>query len=224
MSAAILWREKLHSAACVGSVEIFVASLDNAAFPLAPTSHDLAEAPARDPLRPHFLAWRAYARCALAARLGVPARDVMICRAQSGTPLIAAPKTDLHISLAGRKNFCAVGVAPSAIGVDIEPLGQITAPAWNVLHQGERDRLAPLDEVAQHEKFLRIWTAKEAYLKALGLGLMREPSEIEIIATSGDAFVVRDCGRDISLYAAQWRRLTLSGNDFIAACVVLNAT
>jgi 4'-phosphopantetheinyl transferase len=223
MSADVLWRENFECASDAQGAAVYVATFNDAALSLTPTERDLAEAPRREPSRTSFLRRRAFARRALAARLSTSAREVTIGHAPCGAPYIVAPKTDLRISFAWRENFCAVGLASSAIGVDIEPLEKAAAPAWDLVHKGEREDLAGLDEPARHERFLRIWTAKEAYLKALGLGLQREPSEIEIIAASGETFVLRDRMREISLHAGQWRHIDLRGREFIAACVVLNS-
>jgi 4'-phosphopantetheinyl transferase len=223
MSASVHWRDDLNHAWDQEGAIVFTVALNDAASALAPNERDLSEAPDREPLRSHFLARRALARRALASRLGVAEADVTIGHAETGAPFIVAPESRLHISFAGRGNFCAIGVATSAIGVDIEPIGAPAEPAWNILHENERRDLAALQDIARHEQFLCIWTAKEAYLKALGLGLMREPSVIEIMATSGESFVVRDGSQTASLAAAQWRRITLCGQKFVAACVVVGS-
>lgn len=222
MSADVNWWESIECASDLKDAAVFVAIFDDAALSPPPTERDLAEAPRREPLRTRFLRRRAFARRALAARLCIPAREVTIGHAPCGAPYIVAPNTELRVSFAGRENFCAVGLASSAIGVDIEPIGERAAPAWNILHRGEREDLARLDEPARHERFLRIWTAKEAYFKALGLGLRREPSDVEIIA-SGETFALRDRGRETPLAAAQWRRISLGGAEFIASCVMLDS-
>jgi 4'-phosphopantetheinyl transferase len=188
---------------------------------LAPTSRDLCEAPSREPSRSQFLARRAFVREVVASKLGVAASAVTIGHDKSGAPMIVAPESRAHISTAGRENFCAIGIAQCAIGVDMEPLEPVLAPAENILHERERAGLAALEGVAKHEAFLRLWCAKEAYLKALGAGLSREPSQIEIVPAD-EAFTVRDEGRTPSLAAAQWRRIELHGRDFLAACVVLS--
>ena len=44
----------------------------------------------------------------------------------------------------------------------------------------ETQALQALDADARQHAFLRLWTRKEAYLKALGLGLSRGPEAIEV--------------------------------------------
>ena len=78
-------------------------------------------------------------------------------------------------------------------------------PAWNVLHEFEKAALAELPQERQSEAFLRLWTAKEAYLKALGVGLRREPSEI-CIRPRAEGFHVLDGGREIpTIETRLWR-------------------
>ncbi len=184
---------------------------------LAPTPRDLQEAPSRDPLRGAFLRRRALSRCAVAARLGVAPQSVEIGHAGSGAPMVLAPSCALKISVSGRADFCSVAMAEAPIGVDIEPLRDVEPP-WNMLHPTERDALAGLTGAARIEAFLRLWTAKEAYLKALGLGFAREPARTAI----GSDFSIfdEDCAPTVA--ARGWRRLMLNGEDYIAACVVLS--
>jgi phosphopantetheinyl transferase len=184
---------------------------------LEPTARDLAEAPPREALRTAFLRRRAATRRAVAARLGALARDVEIGHAASGAPLVLAPRCALKISVAGREDFCAVAMSSNSVGVDIEPLRPGAEPPWNVLHPRERAALEALAGAARDEALLRLWTAKEAYLKALGLGLAREPTRVAVDLD----FRISDEESTAKVLACAWRRLALGKSEFIAACVVL---
>ncbi len=208
----ICWRDDFRDPGA--GVAVVTLALGEDDFP--PTPRDLAEAPPRDPMRAGFLRRRAATRRAVAARLGVSPQRVDIGHAASGAPLLLAPKSPLEISVSGRENFCAVAMAPSPIGVDIEPLRDMEPP-WSLLHRGERDALANFRGAARRDAFLRLWTAKEAYLKALGLGFSREPAEFAI----GLDFTIFDEKAAPAVAARGWRRLDLNGEAFIAACVVL---
>jgi len=218
MSGAIAWRDDASDLPAEGAV-VAVCRLEKSVA-LEPNARDLAEAPTLAVARRTFLARRASTRRMVAARLGVSPRDVVVGHAPSGAPMILAPPAALHVSVSGRGDFCAIGLAPSPIGVDIEPLGAAAEPAWNILHQTERRGLRALDRAARHEAFLRLWTAKEAYLKALGQGMSREPSRVEIVFGAADVFLVREQGVPAPLRAAQWRRWSLCGEAFVVACVV----
>lgn len=168
---------------------VFVALCDLSRPPAIPPSpHDLAEAPARDPHRARFLARRAFARALLAARLDCPPQAIEIARDARGAPQIVAPQvvapsSRLHVSFSSRENLCAIALAQTPVGVDLEILDVPFEPPWGALHEGERRRIAASGD--PHETFMAVWTAKEAWLKAQGVGLLREPSGIEIRLEEG---------------------------------------
>lgn len=86
-----------------------------------------------------------------------------------------------HISMSRSGDWVAAALCREAqVGVDIERL-QAMAPqgfAAIVCHREESRRLEelPHDQVASEK--LRIWTAKEALLKASGEGLLRDPRTV----------------------------------------------
>lgn len=194
---------------------------------VAPTAREALEAPTDPTRRAGFLARRALARRAVAHRLGRDAAEIAIAHDASGAPRLVAPACALHVSLSGRDDIAAIAVADRPVGVDVEPIGAPFDPPLNVLHPAERAALAAAGAGA-HELLLRYWTAKEAYLKALGTGLTREPTEIEIQfaarAAKGDRDIaVLDRTARVRLAASLSRRLGGCGQPLILACVVLAA-
>jgi len=208
----ISWRDDLRGPRDGATVVALSLSDDD----LAPTPRDLQEAPSRDPARGAFLRRRALSRRIVAARLGVAPQSVEIGHAPSGAPRVLAPSSSLKISVSGRADFCAVAMAEAPIGVDIEPSRAIEPP-WSLLHPNERNTLETLTGEARADAFARLWTAKEAYLKALGLGFARDPTKIAI----GLDFSILDEEAAPTILTRGWRRFVLRGEDFIAACVVL---
>jgi len=162
---------------------------------------------------------RAATRRLVAQRLGVAASDLEIGRNLNGAPRLLSPQAPLHLSVSGRADYCAVALASSAIGVDIEPLEPETEPVWSALHPSEAAVVRAAAKPARSEAFLRLWTAKEAYLKALGSGFAREPATIAVDLD----FRLLDNERDVSLAAREWRLVRLAGRKFLIACVVLGA-
>jgi 4'-phosphopantetheinyl transferase len=72
------------------------------------------------------------------------------------------------------------------VGVDVEPLGRgpwLSLPS-HVLTAPELRSLDGLAGQARNAAFLRLWTRKEAVLKAAGVGLAVEP---RLVAVSGPA-------------------------------------
>ena len=113
-----------------------------------------------------------------------------------GAPILlldGAP-ADWRISSSSRENIALFALSREKVGVDVE-IATNAPPAWNVLHEKEKAALAALPLGRQGEAFLRIWTAKEAYLKALGLGLRREPADIGVDPL-GRAFRSRTPGEE----------------------------
>ncbi len=194
--------------------QVFALLLNSA--DLALNVRDLAEAP-KGETREAFLRRRAATRRLVAARLGLAPADVEIGRDPQGAPRLLAPQAPLCLSVSGRADFCAIALGSSAVGVDIEPLEIEAEPVWSVLHPSEASLLRALSPVAQGEAFLRLWTAKEAYLKALGSGFSREPATI---AADLD-FRLVDEGIEVPLAAREWRVVRLAGRKFLIACVVL---
>lgn len=117
-------------------------------------------------------ATRAALRRLVARRTGSDPAAVPISRGQYGQPTASG----LYLSAAHSGRVGIVALCEHVpVGVDVECVDQHThEPASHML-----DRLAPnerrlLDELDGEERrltFLRIWTAKEAVLKAIGCGL-----------------------------------------------------
>jgi len=111
-----------------------------------------------------------------AAYLGVNAERVAFRDAPGGRPAIAEPDTDLSINWSHSGGYAVVAVARCLprLGVDFElarPRPRAWALARRFFHADECANLSTRTGHAQETAFLRLWTAKEAVLKALGEGL-----------------------------------------------------
>lgn len=187
---------------------------------------DILVAQLGEPVRDLSPARAALARRLIACRAGCAEDEVAIAHDAEGAPLIAAPQTGLCVSMAGRNGMVAAAVADHAVGVDIETIAARFDPPLNVLHPAERLALAAAGE-GSYEAFLRIWTVKEAYVKALGTGLAREPVEIEVrlpSAAFGDGapdFVLIDRGRPVVTALARAHRVAIGRHAVMLACIVM---
>ncbi|MEE3329945.1 MAG: 4'-phosphopantetheinyl transferase superfamily protein [Myxococcota bacterium] len=130
-----------------------------------------------------FGASRAALREILAGYLGSTATDLVISVAGHGRPkleVVDGPELDFNISHTGRHALVAVCTA-ARVGVDIETLDRsrdVEAVAARFFTQAEQHRVLSAEDVAH--TFYRMWTCKEAYLKAVGTGLSRSPRSFEI--------------------------------------------
>lgn len=91
-----------------------------------------------------------------------------------GKPQLRMPDAwEFNVSHAGRWVVCAL--APTAVGIDIEPVRAIDLRiAERFFQPGEYAALMAHAPDRRPDFFFRLWTAKEAYVKALGLGLRRD--------------------------------------------------
>lgn len=110
----------------------------------------------------------------LAAYLGVTASELRLVESEYGRPELAEPgKLSFNWSHCDDLAVVAIarGIAP---GIDLERLRE-RPRALEIAHRyftpGEAEALAALDDASRSAAFLRLWTAKEAVLKALGRGI-----------------------------------------------------
>ena len=155
-----------------------------------------------------------------AEKIGVAPGRLTLARDAFYAPLLLldGAETAWRISSASRDSIVLFGLAREKIGVDVELLST-AEPAWNVLHDEEKAALRALPCACQSRQFLRLWTAKEAYLKALGLGLRREPGEIRICPDAG-SFRLFDREREVALHEARLWREKIGLREVICAAAI----
>jgi 4'-phosphopantetheinyl transferase len=125
--------------------------------------------------RREYLGTRALVRTALAHYLGQPAECLRFRTDPFGRPGLTAPVTPgLFFSLA-RTSGLAVGLftGDDGVGVDVELASPIEAAdmAEHLFSPEERASLVSLEDAARLSRFYELWTLREAYLKARGIGL-----------------------------------------------------
>jgi len=124
----------------------------------------------------HLLA-RALQRLALASYLpGVAPRELRFVRSGAGRPSLAPPFNagGLDFNLAHTRGLVVLAVARDLeIGIDVERYDK-HAPLAAARRYFSREEVAALEALprdAHPRRFLRLWTLKEAYLKAIGSGI-----------------------------------------------------
>jgi 4'-phosphopantetheinyl transferase len=92
-----------------------------------------------------------------------------------GRPFLAPPfdRTGLHFNIAHTAGLAVMAVCRHArVGVDVEKLRRAPLEvAERYFSAAEAAHLRALPPEAQTRRFLQVWTLKEAYLKAVGVGL-----------------------------------------------------
>lgn len=132
---------------------------------------DLARLDRAD-LRRGFLLSRALLRKVLADVSGAAGQAPRFARAPSGRLLLEAP-AGWHVSLSHTDGLVAVVAATAPCGVDIERVrdARVAAVAARYFAPEEAAQLAAVDAATARRDFFRLWTLKEAAVKALGEGL-----------------------------------------------------
>jgi len=149
--------------------------------------HGRIKAPRR---RAEYLLGRYALKKILAAYLGVPARAVLIEPDKWGKPRLAGnpagPKLGFNLSHSAQTLALAV-CREGEIGIDIEAvddrmLPDITAIAGRHFSPAEQGFLLGRSPQDRLEHFFRMWTLKEAVLKAVGTGLHAPLASAEVAA------------------------------------------
>jgi len=143
----------------------------------------------------YWSACRAALKRILGRYLGMNPQDVPIVYTPLGKPFLATPFDSLHFNLSHCNDIALVAVTGEGpIGVDVEPLDrapELLSCEGTFCHFFETTWLPEkLEERAA--ALLRVWTSKEATLKAAGTGLTHPPERIEIQFRSSGIFAVSD--------------------------------
>ncbi|AOI57993.1 4'-phosphopantetheinyl transferase family protein [Burkholderia diffusa] len=122
-------------------------------------------------------ATRAALRDVLGAALDVAPKDIVIVVDEAGRPsLDAAHRAPLDFNVSHAGDHALIAWTPAGrVGVDIESCNRSTdwrALTREVCASAEAAYLESLPLAARADAFMRIWSAKEALLKALGTGIV----------------------------------------------------
>ncbi|MGN9910040.1 4'-phosphopantetheinyl transferase family protein [Phytohabitans sp. LJ34] len=122
--------------------------------------------------RAEYVTGRVLLRGRLAGQLRCAPHDVPLTVTASGRPEVPGTAGGGSVNLSHAGGLVAVAFSrDGAVGVDIEPDGRPpSALAWTC-SAGERAWLASLPEPRRRRAFARLWTRKEACVKAGGTGI-----------------------------------------------------
>ena len=112
-----------------------------------------------------------------------------------------------------------VAVARAPVGVDIERVDLDSEIPWNVLHPTEVDLLKAHQDEARAHAFARLWSVKEAYVKALRVGL-REAESFAVRFVDDENASIRDAIAPVPVTEAR-TRWSPHGAGTFAVSVVL---
>jgi 4'-phosphopantetheinyl transferase len=166
-----------------GAITVWRIALDAAQPPdarlvaeLSESERDRAARFATDPLRNRWLHGHVAMRMILAREAGIPPRELIYLTGEHGKPVLAwngPPPVDFSFSDVESLALLAVSRA-GPVGVDVETIREnvaITPISESRFAIAERDAVRDAPEAERAARFYRIWTRKEAALKAIGVGL-----------------------------------------------------
>ena len=177
------------------TVQLWVAPLDVPGPVLARLATGLSAAECRRAERYHqagsarrYVAGRGWLRQVLAAELGTGPGEVELVDG-GGKPRLAGVGPCFNLSRSGE--VALIAVSPEEVGVDVEQVdgGRALEAAPLACTPPELAGLDRLPAGERAEAFLQLWTAKEAYLKARGVGLAVPPGQVELGPGPEDAAV-----------------------------------
>lgn len=110
-----------------------------------------------------------------------------------------------HFNVSHSRNVALVAVAMHPIGIDVEFVNSEKVNVDELInvicHPSEKDKLALLSGSEQRLQLLQIWTQKESYLKALGLGLQHPLRSVRFdVSTERGRKVLDENGRPVSFF------------------------
>ncbi len=143
--------------------------------------------------RSAFIAARAAMRAIVGRALGIEPAQIAIAIAPGGKPVLAgtlAARLSINLSHSGPAAMIAVGDG-RRIGVDVECVrGDVDVAALERRYFGAAAQFDGVrgDAEARRGAFFRGWVQREAFLKAMGVGLSAPIDAITIAAGQGGAF------------------------------------
>lgn len=117
----------------------------------------------------------ALARRMLSEECRVAPQHLRFIRDENGKPFLQNFNIHFNISHSGDFVLCALHSKP--IGADIESIRVVKPSLFSRICTSDEEAWCAADT----KKLLQLWTAKEAYLKYLGIGLRCAPNEISVL-------------------------------------------
>lgn len=178
--------------------------------------------------RGRYVTSHLWLRRLLGDRLGLAPAEIIYRTGSNGKPELAPP-SPLRFSMARSGGLALYALSCGReVGVDVEEhsaQADLGAMERRFLSAAEREELRPLDGADRAAVFFRFWARKEAFLKALGVGLdapwtLVDTTE-EVVRFEGTAAALPDGSvtwsvRDLEVTPAHAAAVSLQG-DFGAA-------
>ncbi|MBE5949547.1 MAG: 4'-phosphopantetheinyl transferase superfamily protein [Lachnospiraceae bacterium] len=135
----------------------------------------------------HDMAWKLFEH-ALTKEYGIKLSECTVVRNRWGRPSLKE-YPDIHFSISHNKSMAVCIVSDNEVGIDIETVGRVCSDkVWRrMLSDEEYICLTGMsDEKERDREFLKYWTLKESYGKAIGTGLSYDYKSISFNISDGE--------------------------------------
>ncbi len=172
--------------------------------------------------RRESLATRALARFALSQSRAALPKSWSFRENEHGKPFIQ-PDCGLRFNLSNSLGMVVCLVAEGVeVGVDVESRtrsDQMLSIARRVFSKEEIDQLEELDDTAKLDRALSLWTLKESYIKARGMGLALPLEEISFLF-GGPEGIRLEIDPSVDHDPGRWRFCSMDRDDHRISLVV----
>jgi 4'-phosphopantetheinyl transferase len=197
--------------------DVGLSELADLARRLPPVERERAARLRVDAQRARFVVGRLLARAVVGRFAGLAPAAVELDVEEAGRPVVLGASNPTFLSIAHSGRCVVVAVAARPVGVDIERLPDLPLHprlAARLCSPTELERLEALSGADRERGILAVWARKEAYGKALGVGLDFPWRSV----TAGPA------GSRLSGVAGTWQVVDLDvGPGWVAAVVAKGA-
>ena len=143
-----------------------------------------------------YLQSRVLQRLVLGAYVECDPRALTFRRDEWGRPTLVEHEA-LHFSLSHCASHVALAVGSDPVlGIDVETMVPVRSSFMHIacqyFHTDDLAQLMKVPEEQRYGRFLDLWTLKEAYLKALGLGMHKPMADCSFERTPAGLIVAHD--------------------------------
>ena len=171
------------------------------------SGHELTRARALKRRKQEFIAMRAFVRLCLSRYTQTDPANLELQSTSKGKPFLANAKIPIKFNLSHCNNFAVLAIGLQFdIGVDIESITRNRSQreiAARYFHPREVVQLESLNETDHNIYFFRLWTLKEAFLKATGDGISAGLEKAEF-ALDGEK-ITAQLADDLQTHVDNWQ-------------------